>query len=455
MEDIVRAGRYRIEEKLGEGGMGIVYRARDSRLDCRVALKEIKPQHLHDPQYRARLAQEAKAAAAINHPGIARSLDYVDDGKEVFVVYEFVEGVTLRQRLAQSSLATEDILDIAIKVADSLAGAHQLGFIHRDLKPENIMLASRPDGPARVKILDFGLTKRLWGAGQGQGVTTGGTGGITTDSMAILGTLDYMSPEQVRAEKADERSDIYSLGVVMYEMAAGVNPFRGGDPGSTIAHILTLEPPAIGEKNSVSPPELDQIVQKCLRKKREERFQSVRELVSVLSTLRQQLDPAKRHVQAAPPPPADCTPLQISRGAARGLYLLTQVGYLAMYLAAVRFLPRHVDRLAVFGGALSALFLAAFLILVLGAAVRVYFLSAVGFDYSDSGRLYQRILPFVLALDLAWSAMPLLLFKELEWISWLCVVGLAFLPFSQRALMCTAYAPRGGRTSGIHERIPV
>jgi hypothetical protein len=125
-----------------------------------------------------------------------------------------------------------------------------------------------------------------------------------------------------------------------------------------------------------------------------------------------------------------------------------------MYLAAVRFLPRNVDRLAVFGGPPSALFLAAFLILVLGAAVRVYFLSAVGFDYSDSGRLYQRILLFVLALDLAWSAMPLLLFKELEWISWLCVVGLAFLPFSQRALMCTAYAPRGGKTSGIHESIP-
>jgi hypothetical protein len=452
MDEILRAGRYRIEEKLGEGGMGIVYRARDSRLDCRVALKEIKPQHLHDPQYRARLAQEARAAAAINHPGIARSLDYVDDGKEVFVVYEFVEGVTLRQRLAQSSLPTEDILDIAIKVADSLAGAHQLGFIHRDLKPENVMLASRPDGPARVKILDFGLTKRLWVSGQG--ATTGGTGGITTDSMAILGTLDYMSPEQVRAEKADERSDIYSLGVVIYEMAAGVNPFSGGDPGSTIAHILTLQPPGIGEKNSVSPPELDRIVQKCLRKKREERFQSVRELLTALSTLRQELDHTPCPVSAPPPPSVQETPLQISRGAARGLFLVTQVGYLAMYLAAVRYLPRHLDRLWIFGGELPTLLLAAFLILVLGAVVRVYFLSAVGFDYSDSGRLYQRILPFVLALDLAWSAMPLLLFKELGWISWLCVVGLAFLPFSQRALMCTAYAPRGGRTSGIHERIP-
>lgn len=455
MEEILRAGRYRVEEKIGGGGMGVVFRAIDSRLNCRVALKEIKPEHLHDSQFRKRLEQEAHAAAAINHPGIARALDYVDDGKEAFVVYEFVEGVTLRERLAGGPLPTGEILDIAIKVADSLAAAHQQGFIHRDLKPENIMLVSRPDGLARIKILDFGLTKRLWTGGQPQASTTAATGGITTGSMVILGTLDYMSPEQLRGEKADERSDIFSLGVVIYEMAAGLNPFHGNDPSSTIAHILTQEPPSIGERNAVSPPALDRSVRRCLAKRREERYQSAVELVSELSTLRQALDPGRRNLQPVSPPPAMSAPLQISRGAARGLFLVTQVGFLVMYMAAVRYLPRNVNRLDIFGVYPATLALGVFLVLLLGAAVRVYFLSAVGFDYSDSGRLYQRIFPFVLALDLAWSAMPLLLFKELEWISWLCVVGLAFLPFSQRALMYTAYAARGGRTSGIHERIPV
>ena len=452
MDETLRAGRYRVEEQIGGGGMGVVFRALDSRLNCQVALKEIKPEHLHDAQYRKRLAQEALAAAAINHPGIARAIDFVDEGPEAFVVYEFVEGITLRQRLAERGLSTEEVLDIAIKVADALVAAHEKGFVHRDLKPENIMLTPRPDGSARVKILDFGLTKRLWITGQDQGSSTGG---ITTGSMVILGTLDYMSPEQLRGEKVDHRSDIYSLGVVLYEMVTGVNPYHDKTPSLTITNINTLEPPSLGEKNPIAPPELDRVVRRCFCKKRAERYESVRELLNDMSDLRQQLGPETTRRPTGPPPQNAGTPLQISRGAARWLFLVTQVGFLIMYMAAVRYLPRHVDRLAIFGVTPSTMALFVFLVLLLGSSVRVYFLSAVGFDYSDSGRLYQRIFPVVLALDLAWAAMPLLLFKELEWISWLCVVGLAFLPFSQRALLYTAYAARGGRTSGIRERIPV
>ncbi|MBI4165979.1 MAG: serine/threonine protein kinase [Acidobacteria bacterium] len=451
MEEVLKASRYRIEEQIGGGGMGVVFRALDSRLDCRVALKEIKPEHLHDSKFRQRLAQEAHAAAAINHPGIARALDYVDDGTEAFVVYEFVEGITLRERLAEGPLTTGELLDISIKAADALKAAHDMGFIHRDLKPENIMLAGRADGTARVKILDFGLTKRLWTVGPGQSATADG---ITTGSMVILGTLDYMSPEQLRGEKADPRSDIYSLGLVMYEMAAGVNPFRGSDPSSTIARILTQEAPSLGEKNPVSPPELDRVVRKCLSKGREERFQSVGDLLTALTDLRQQSGPKNDGYVQARRAPDDAPWLNISRGAARGLFLLTQLGYLTMYMAAVRYLPRHPERLEVFGSAHPILALVVFLVLLLGTAGRIYFLSAVGFDHSDSGRLFRRIFPYVLALDLAWAAVPLLLFKELEWISWLCVVALAFLPFSQRALLYSAYAPHGGRTSEIRERIP-
>ncbi len=437
--------------------MGVVSRALDTRLNCRVALKEIRPEHLHDAQYRQRLAQEAQAAAGISHPGSARALDFVDEGYEAFVVYEFVDGITLRERLSESGISTEEILDIAIKTADALAAAHDRGFVHRDMKPENIMLAARPEGSARVKILDFGLTKRfrLAGAGQSGAETALETGGITTAGMVILGTLDYMSPEQLRGEKADHRSDLYSLGVVIYEMAAGVNPFRGSDPSSTIAHILTDDPPPINKRNPVSPPELDRIVRKCMRKKREERFQSARELVVDLTNLRQEAPATTVKTATMAEGGGASPPLTISRGLARALFLVTQLGYLAMYAAAARYLPNHTERLWVLWSAEYSRFSVILLVpFLLGATVRVYFLSAVGFDYPDSGRLFQRVFPYVLALDLVWAATPLLLFKELQWISWLCVVGLAFLPFSQRALMYSAYAARGGKTSGVRAGIP-
>jgi serine/threonine protein kinase len=454
MDPTTKAGRYHLQEQIGGGGMGVVFRALDTRLNCRVALKEIRQEHLHDVQYRRRLAQEAHAAAAISHPGIARAFDFIDDGSEAFVVYEFVEGVTLRQRLNETRLTTEEILDIAIKTADALAAAHEQGFIHRDLKPENIMLTPRPDGSVRVKILDFGLTKRVQFAGLAQdGATTAAeAGGITTTGMMIIGTVDYMSPEQLRMEKVDHRADLYSLGLVLYEMATGVNPFRGGDPSSTIAHILTHDPPALGERNPVAPAELDRIVRKCLRKKREERYQSAQDLVVDLTNLRRDLahpPPTSASVSITPPE----TPLTIPRGLARALFLVIQAGYLVMYGVTAQYLPNHLDRLRVFAS--SGLIPPVVpLLCIVGAAFRLYFLSAVGFDYSDSGRLYQRVFPVALILDLIWAASPLLLFTELGWLAWLCVVGLAYLPFSQRSLLYSAYAPRGGKTSGIRAGSP-
>jgi serine/threonine protein kinase len=453
MEGELKAGRYQIGQQIEEGGMGVVFRARDTRLDRPVAFKSIKPEHLHDPQFRARLKREAIAAATITHPGIAQATDYVDDGQEAFIVYEFVEGVTLRKRLAERRFTTEEILEVGIRLADALAAAHEKGFVHRDLKPENVMLTPRLDSPDRVKILDFGLAKRLRLASVSQGgATAAESGDIITTGMVILGTIDYMSPEQVRMEPADHRADIYALGLILYEMATGVNPFRGREPTSTIANILTREPPPLADRSPVSPAELDRIIRKCLRKNREERFQSARDLVVDLTNLRADLArPAD--ARAVPTVATPETPLTISRGVARALFLSIQAGYLAMYIAFARYLPHNIERLLnlIPTPALTPLF---FVVAMCGAAVRLYLLSTVGFDYADSGRLFRRVFPVVALLDALWAASPLLLYRELEGLAWVCVVGLAYLPFSQRSLIYSAYAPRGGKSSGVRAGSP-
>lgn len=455
MEGQLKGGRYEIEKEIGSGGMGIVYRAHDTRLKCSVALKEIRAEHLHDTQFRRRLAQEAQAAAAISHPGIARAYDFVDSDQESFIVYEFVEGVTLRDLLTRKRFATQEILDVGIKVADALAAAHAQGFIHRDLKPENLMLTPRGDGTSRVKILDFGLAKRhklvsLPQAGSGAETEAGS---ITATAMVLIGTINYMSPEQLgdtRKEPVDARTDLYALGLILYEMATGINPFRGDSVTSTITNIVTREPPPIQERNPVSPPELDQVVRKCLRKRREERHQTAGELVTTLSDLRRKLareepETSKKvdgHALPAPEPP-------IPRRLACSLFLLIQVGYLIMYGIAFFYLPENVHRLPkVFREEEWARFVPIALSVLCGAAaIRLYFLSAVAFDYADLGRLFRRVFPAILMLDLGFALFPLLLFYKLGYITLLCLIALAFLPFSQRTLVYSAYGPRGGRSS--------
>lgn len=451
MEGDLRAGRYKVGERIGDpSGMGVVYRAHDARLNCPVALKEIKPEHLGDPEFRRRLALEAIAAAAINHPGIARALDFMDDGAEVFIVYEFVEGVTLAKQLTQKRFTTEEILDIGIKVADALSAVHAKGFVHRDLKPANIMLSPRPEGPGRVKVLDFGLAKRMRFLSLSQDGKT--TDASITTGCAIIGTINYMAPEQVRMEAADHRTDIYALGLILYEMAACVNPFRGNEPPLTMANILTKEAPPLSERSPASPPELDRIIRKSLRKNRDERYQSASELLVDLTNLRRDLS---RSSDSKPAPIATTpdVPLTVSRTVARVLFLVIQLGYLALYVAAAHYLPRHVERIhQLFGSnqpALAVPFLA-----LMGAAVRLYFLAAVGFDYADSGRLFRRLFVFIAFIDVVWAMSPLLLFQEIEWLALLCVVGLASLVFSQRTLLYSAYAPRGGKTSGVGAATP-
>jgi tRNA A-37 threonylcarbamoyl transferase component Bud32 len=445
MEGELKGGHYQVGKLIRSGGMGDVYHAQDIRLDRHVAFKVIKPQYLSDPQFRERLRREAITAAAITHPGIAQPYDYQDDGKEAFIVYEFVEGVTLQNRLGEHPFTTEEVLDVGIKIADALVAVHEKGFVHRDLKPANIMLTPRPDGPDRVKILDFGLVKRLPILSE-QGPTTAGVESLTEPGMQP-GTIDYMSPEQLRSERVDQRSDIHALGLILYEMASGVNPYRGNDTASTIANILTREPRPLSDLSPVSPVELGQIIRKCLRKNRDERYQTANELLVDLTNFRRDRSrPAGDGSATVAAPPE--TPLAVSRSIARVLFLLIQGGYLAMYIGFARYLPRHPERLfdLISTPTLIPLF---FVVAVCGAAVRLYFMSTVGFDYPDSGRLFRRVFPVLAFFDAVWASTPLLLYHELEGLAWVCVVGLAYLPFSQRSLIFSAYAPRGGRTSGV------
>lgn len=439
MGEELKGGHYKVEAPIGSGGMGVVYRAYDTRLKCRVALKEIKPEHAHNAEYRRRLSQEIRAAAAISHAGIASARDFVDNDDEFFIVYEYVEGVTLRDHLAKRRFKIDEVIVIGIQMAEALCAAHDRNVVHRDLKPENLMLVPRPEGRVQVKILDFGLAKFLIPPAE---LSQAGTSSATAAGVAV-GTLNYMSPEQVQGKEADSRTDLYALGLVLYEMVTGRNPFRGETDASTIANIQMLDPPPIPDLNPECPPELDRILRKCLRKSKTERYQSAHELLMDFSrspALRPSLEPR-----------FDTEAEQFPRGLARFLFVLIQAGYLAMYTAAFT----HPFRVEEFLARFKVPYLALIVLLsaLVGASLRLWLLYAVGVDYPHTGRLFRWVFPAVLVLDAVWAASPLTLFYKLGYPVLLMMVGLAWLPFSQRTLVAYAYAPRGGRISSAGHKI--
>ncbi len=442
------ADRYELEQEVGRGGMGVVYRARDLRLNRTVALKMLPGDLTKDSELRRRLALEARAASSLSHPGIATVYDFEDHAGGSFIVYEYVEGPTLREQLRRPRFTTEGILDVGMQLADALVAAHERGIVHRDLKPENIIMKPDPTSSGRVKILDFGLAKMKapLSPARSSGGNTAKTAEISTASNLIVGTVNYMSPEQLEREPVDARTDIYALGLVLYEMAAGTNPFVGSTDASTIANILKEEPAPLRERNTAAPAELDRILRKCLRKRREERYQSARELWVDLSNLRRELAASgDRAASAAVAPPSPAPPLTISRGLARALLVCIQVGYLIMY-GIVSYFLNELAR-AMYGS--RFLITLVLLTALCGTPVRLYLLSATVFDYSDLGRQFRRLFPALLFLDAVWATSPTLVMQKLSGLSLVCVAGLAYLPFSQRTLVFTAYAPGGGRTSAI------
>lgn len=417
--------RYRIEEKLGEGGMGVVYRATDLRLGRTVALKMLHQGLGADSESHRRLEKEARTASALNHPAIATLHDIENQGEATFLVYEYVKGKTLRELHNAGTLSLADLLSIFISIAEGLTVAHEAHIIHRDLKPENVMFAE--DG--RVKILDFGLAKVVRSPLELSSVPTA----ATVPGM-MLGTVAYMSPEQIENETVDHRSDVFSLGIMLYELATKRHPFLGKSPGSTIGNILKEEPPDMTGESRAIPAELDRVVRKCIRKKREERYQSLRDLAVDLNAVRAKLSGV--HTTA----PSPMTEFALPRKPSWVMFILTQCGYLVLYGAALYYAETSSKILARDFLLPESTSLIAMLVLAMcGTATRLYLLTAIGWNHPNAGNQFRKLFPAILLLDGIWAAAPLLLQEKIGYIAFGCIVLMAYLPFAQRTLVAGIY----------------
>jgi serine/threonine protein kinase/Flp pilus assembly protein TadD len=286
--DLTTISRYRILEKLGAGGMGEVYLAEDTKLGRKVALKVLAEELTQNRDRLSRFDQEAYAASALNHPNILTIYEMGDDNGRHYIATEYIDGMTLRRRLGGPPMELTEVLDIAIQITGALDEAHAAGIIHRDIKPENVMI--RKNG--HVKVLDFGLAKLVDPSGGGNETDTEAITRalVQTDAGVVLGTSHYMSPEQARGKIIDARTDIWSLGVLLYEMAAGRPPFSGETKTDVIVAIAKAEPTPLARFSPSLPPEFEWIVLKALRKNVDERYQTIKELESDLKKLKQRVE---------------------------------------------------------------------------------------------------------------------------------------------------------------------
>jgi len=280
-------GRYEIRSLIGAGGMGEVYLAEDTKLERKIALKILPEDLAKDADRMQRFVREAKSASALNHPNIITIYEIGETDNTHFIATEYIEGETLHSRLKKQPLNLKAALDIAIQIASALDAAHRAGIIHRDVKPENVMI--RPDG--FVKLLDFGIAKLTEKQGEIDLDSEAATAikAHTTPGM-IIGTANYMSPEQARGKQIDARTDIFSFGVMLYEMIAGKPPFEGENAMDVIGSILNKEPAALHQLMPDVPPEIERIINKALRKDREERYQTARDLLIDLKDIKQELE---------------------------------------------------------------------------------------------------------------------------------------------------------------------
>src|SRR5258708_22075984 len=313
-------GHYEVVAKLGEGGMGVVYEARDRRLDRRVAIKVLPPAKVSDPARKQRFIQEAKAASALNHPNISTIYDIDSENGCDYIAMELVPGRTLDDIITRRRPRLPDALRYAVQIADALATAHAAGIVHRDLKPDNVMVTET----GLVKVLDFGLAKLTDEAEASADDVTRTVRAVTEDG-TVVGTAAYMSPEQAEGKKVDARSDIFSFGSVLYEILTGRRAFQGDSRMAIMAAVLDKEPQPIVELAPDLPKELERIVARCLRKDLARRSQSMAEIKLALEEI-------KDESQSGSIAPVTRKPASRSRGAALAIAAAVAVGAAAWFL---------------------------------------------------------------------------------------------------------------------------
>ncbi len=425
--------RYDLLDKLGSGGMGIVYKARDRETGEIIALKVLKSTLTDDPTLMERFRNELRLARRITHHNVCRIYDFnrVDDS--AFISMEFVDGSSLRELLNPGKLEVPKVLDIARQICAGLGEAHSQGIIHRDLKPENVMLDRFGD----VKLMDFGIARSL----DTRSTATG----------SFLGTPAYMAPEQAEGKPADRRSDIYSLGLVLYEMCTGQAAFSGDTPLAVALKQIRETPPSPRNLQPGLPAQVEYIILKCLCKDPAKRFQGVEEVEAALAAgatsdereaLRAPDDEATK--QNPPAPASDLV-----------LFSLIQLLYVGFYLAALAKLER-IDVLTEsfspgWGWPMVVVVTVSALV---GLAIRIYFLTAIAFHYPGLWGNFSRIFILILVLDELWAMSPFLLAHRIGFgLSFAATVPLLFLPFSQRTLL-SLYFRKGPADWRTQKTIP-